>query len=239
MSDPAPFPLGELAQVRELVDEQLRLGSLAPSPWAPGPEPLLVGVAFVAFALGEQGPGRRGDRAHVGAALTRDSELVASVVVTGQAGASYVPGLLAAREGELLIAALRALPRRPEVLLVDATGRDHPRRAGLALHLGALLDVPSVGVTHRPLLASGPEPPDVAGASSALRLDGEVVGRWLRTRSGVRPLAVHAGWRTDDTIAVHVVMRCVARSRTPEPLRLARMAAREARSAGARYRDRP
>jgi deoxyribonuclease V len=212
---------------------------MAPPSWAPGPAPLLVGGAFVAFARGEQGPGRVGDRARVGAALALDAEPMASVVVTGRAGASYAPGLLAAREGSLLVQALHALPGRPDVLLVDATGRDHPRRAGLALHVGAVLGLPSVGVTHRPLLASGPEPPDVAGASTELRLDGELVGRWLRTRRGVRPLAVHAGWRTDDATAVEVVMRCVARARTPEPLRLARMAAREARSAGARYRDRP
>ncbi|MGH9014594.1 MAG: endonuclease V, partial [Acidimicrobiia bacterium] len=110
------------------------------------------------------------------------------------------------------------------------TGRDHPRRAGLALHLGAALDVPSVGVTHRPLRATGDEPADEAGVWTALVLDGDVVGAWLRTRRGARPLAVHAAWRTDVATAVDVVGRCIARARTPEPLRQARVVARRARA---------
>jgi deoxyribonuclease V len=117
------------------------------------------------------------------------------------------------------------------VLLIDATGTDHPRGAGLALHLGAVLDVPTVGVTHRPLLATGPEPQNRRGASTELKLGDRTVGRWLRTQEDVRPLAVHAAWRSDDRTAVEVVMRVTARARTPEPLRLARMAAREARAA--------
>ncbi len=134
----------------------------------------------------------------------------------------------------MLEAAIRALQAEGptlDVLLIDATGRDHPRGVGLALHIGAVLDVPTVGVTHRPLLASGPEPDDRAGASTDLVLKGAVVGRWLRTQQGVRPVAVHAAWRTDDHTAVEVVRRVTATARTPEPLRLARMAAREARSA--------
>ena len=162
-----------------------------------------------------------------------DTAEVARVVIEGRAPAAYRAGHLAAREGGLIVAALRALgatAARPEVVLIDATGRDHPRRAGLALHVGAVVDVPTVGVTHRPLLATGPEPPDEPGASTELLLDGVVVGRWLRTRRGVRPVAVHAAWRTDDRVAVDVVRRVTASARTPEPLRLARMAAREERA---------
>lgn len=224
----------ELTGAADLEAEQLALAALAPEPWRPGPGPLVVAGAFVAFARGEQGPGHPGDHAHVGAAATRDTTEIARVVVTGEAGASYAAGLLAAREGALLEAGLRALLAvgvEPDVLLIDATGRDHPRRAGLALHLGAVLDLPSVGVTHRPLHASGLEPDDAAGASTELTFDGEVVGRWVRTRPGTRPLAVHAGWRTDPETAADVVLRVVGRFRTPEPLRLARCAAREARAA--------
>jgi hypothetical protein len=104
--------------------------------------------------------------------------------------------------------ALAPLPTPGDVVLVDATGRDHPRGAGLALHLGAVLDVPTVGVTHRPLLARGALPPDELGASAPLTVDGAVVGAWLRTKAGVRPLAVHAAWRTDPEVAVEVVRRC-------------------------------
>ncbi len=223
----------DLDDVDALRREQHRLAALRPPPWSPGPGATVVGGAFVAFARGEEGPGRVGDRAHIGAAATRGIEELARVVVTGRAGAAYAPGLLAAREGAMLEAATRTLLATAvelDVVLVDATGRDHPRRAGLALHLGAVLDVPTIGVTHRPLLAAGPDPPDERGASTELRAGGEVVGRWLRTRPGVRPVAVHAAWRTDDRTAVEVVMRVAADARTPEPLRLARTAAREARA---------
>jgi deoxyribonuclease V len=139
--------------------------------------------------------------------------------------------LLALREGPALEAAVRRLRQPPDVLLVDATGRDHPRRAGLALHLGVVLGVPSVGVTHRPLLAEGAWPDDDSAASAPLLLGDELVGHWVRTRPGTRPLAVHAAWRTDAETAVKVVLAALAGRRAPEPLRRARQAAREARAA--------
>lgn len=157
-------------------------------------------------------------------------ETLARVVVACDAGASYDAGRLALREGPALHDALAQLPMPGDVVLVDATGRDHPRGAGLALHLGAVLDVPTIGVTHRPLLARGALPPDEVGASTPLTLDGAVVGAWLRTKAGARPLAIHAAWRTDPTAAVEVVRRCRGDARTPEPLRLARVAARTERS---------
>src|SRR5690606_12756316 len=126
--------------------------------------------------------------------------------------------------------ALARLTERPDVLVVDATGRDHPRRAGLALHLGAALDLPSVGVTHRPLVAAGDWPDDERGATSPLLLDGEPVGAWVRTRAGTRPLAVDAGWRTTPEQAAAIVMAATARYRTPTPLREARRIARSARA---------
>jgi deoxyribonuclease V len=88
-----------------------------------------------------------------------------------------------------------------------------------------------VGVTHRPLLAGGSWPDDEKGARSPLVLEGEVVGHWLRTRPGTRPLAVHAAWATDAETAVEIVIASLAGHRAPEPLRRARRSAREARSA--------
>ena len=208
----------------ELIDAQAALAAAAPPPWEPPAAPA-IGACAVRYPRGESGPGATGDRAWA-AAVARGGE----TVVTGTAGAPYEPGLLALREGPLLEAAVRALAVAPEVLLVDATGRDHPRRAGLALHLGAVLDLPTVGVTHRPLLAEGPWPDDVRGASSPLMLDGEAVGAWLRTRRGTRPVAVHAAWRTDVAVAVEVVLGALGRHRTPEPLRRARHLARLARN---------
>ncbi|HSD82141.1 MAG TPA: endonuclease V, partial [Solirubrobacteraceae bacterium] len=98
-------------------------------------------------------------------------------------------------------------------------------------HLGAVLSLPTVGVTHRPLLAAGPWPDDARGATATLALDGERVAAWVRTRPGARPVVVHAGWRTGVDIAVEVVLAATRRHRTPEPLRRARRLARTARAA--------
>jgi deoxyribonuclease V len=207
----------------DLTEEQVRLATLDPMPWRlePGAR---IGAVFVCFARGGSGPGNPGDPAWAAACAGRET-----VVLPGRAGAPYEPGLLALREGPLLWAAVRTLGQLPDVLLVDATGRDHPRRAGLALHLGAVLDLPTIGVTHRPLAAEGGWPAGERGASSPLLLNDELVGYWLRTRAGTRPLAVHAAWRTDPDTAASIVLS-ESRMRTPEPLRRARRAAREARS---------
>jgi deoxyribonuclease V len=161
--------------------------------------------------------------------LVREGRLLAAAEAEGTAPASYEAGLLALREGPVLEAAVRGLSSPPEVLLVNATGRDHPRRAGLAVHLGAVLDLPTLGVTHRPLVARGDWPADERGARTPLVLDGELVGYWLRTRPGTRPLAVHAAWRTDSDTAVEIVLAHSA-ARTPEPLRHARRVGRTARA---------
>jgi deoxyribonuclease V len=174
------------------------------------------------------GPGATGDPAWAAAVVLEGRRLAASAVVGGVAGAPYEPGLLALREGALLEAAVRALPAAPDVLIVDSSGRDHPRRAGLALHLGAVLQLPTIGVTHRPLVAAGAWPADARGATSPLLLDTEVVACWLRTRAGTRPLAIHPAWRTDLDAAVAVALRGSGRARTPEPLRAARSHARAA-----------
>jgi deoxyribonuclease V len=160
----------------------------------------------------------------------RAGKLVEQRVIHGIAGAPYVPGLMALRLGTLMADAVRALSGSLDVLLLDATARDHPRRAGLALHLGAELDIATIGVTHRPLVASGEWPTDERGAMCPLRIGDSVVGCWLRTQPGVRPLAVHPGWRLDLDTAIELVLTLTSRHRTPEPLRRARQLARRART---------
>lgn len=215
----------------ELVALQRELARRAPSAWRVPDHPLRAVGCFVCFERGGSGPGAAGDRGWAAAALmVRGRKLLATAVVEGSAGASYRPGLLALREGALLEAALRGLPEQPEVVIANASGRDHPRGAGLALHLGAVLDIPSVGVTDRPLLAEGGPPADERGTTAPLLVDGREVARWVRTRVGARPVAVHPGWRTDLDTAVTVALRARRRARTPEPLRRARRAAREARA---------
>jgi deoxyribonuclease V len=214
----------------ELIALQERLARLDPARFVPSGPVMRIAACFVCFPRHIVGPGTAGDRAWAAAVLATNHRVQETVVVTGVAGAPYRPGLLARREGPVLEAAVRALREPPEVILVNATGRDHPRGAGLALHLGALLDIPTVAVTHRTLLATGDLPPDERGATRPLTIDGEEVGCWLRTRAGSRPLAVGPAWRTDVAAATRVVMAAVRRARTPEPLRRARRAARRARA---------
>lgn len=198
--------------------------------WRPGDLPLEVGACFVCFGRGLSPTGARGDAGWAGASLLQNNQVVATSVVRGTAGAPYQPGLLALREGPLLEAAVRALPRLPDVLLVNATGHDHPRRSGLALHLGVILDVPTIGVTNRALMAHGEWPPPARGCTSSLHLEGKLAGVWLRTRSGAHPVAVHPAWRTEVATCVEVVLAVSVKSRTPEPLRQARRVARTARA---------
>lgn len=218
------------ADAEELVAAQQELAAARPEPWRPSSTAGLgVGGCWATFPRGLTGPGAAGDRAWAAAVTVYDGRVTASRVVDGAAGARYTPGLLALRLGPLLERAVRSLDPPPEVLMLDASGRDHPRRAGLAVHLGAVLGLPSVGVTHRPLLAAGDWPEDRRGASSPVRIGGEVVGCWLRTRAGTRPIVVHPGWRVDLPTAVEVVAAASRGRRTPEPLRQARHLARLAR----------
>lgn len=214
----------------ELIDAQRVLAAATPEPWQlPASGDPLIGACVVVFPRGQTGRGARGDPAWSAATVLRRRQVLAQATVTGEAAAPYLPGLLALREGPCLEAALSALSLAPDVLLVDATGADHPRHAGLALQLGAVTGLATVGVTHRPLLAHGAWPPDQRGARSPLSLDGACVGAWVRTRAGARPVAVHAGWRTSLDVAIEVVLSSALGHRTPEPIRHARRLARLAR----------
>ena len=156
--------------------------------------------------------------------------MIASTVLEGCAGAPYEAGLLFLREGAALESAVRGLDVTPDVLMVNSTGLDHPRRAGLAVHIGAVLDIPTIGVTHRPLMAEGLWPGEGQAYISPLKLESETVGYWARTKPGTRPLAIHAGWRTTPETAAIVVLMAAGEHRTPEPLRVARSLARSLRA---------
>jgi deoxyribonuclease V len=111
------------------------------------------------------------------------AEVLTSAPLRLPAKPAYVPGLLALREGPVLASAVATLEPAPDVLLVDASGADHPRRAGLAVHLGWALGLPTVGITRRPLRARGEGAGLVRGQWSPLTLDGDVVAS-VCTRTG-------------------------------------------------------
>lgn len=218
------------ADADSLAERQRELAAASPDPWTPPDRDLRIAGCWACFPRGIAGPGMAGDPVWAAAVVWQTGRVVDQALVTGDADAPYTPGLLALRIGSLLERTVRGLTVAPDVVLLDATGRDHPRGAGLAMHLGAELALPSVGVTHRPLLAEGEWPDDERGAHSPLRIDDAVVAAWLRTRRGTRPLVVHPGWRVDLEQAIEVVTETTGRRRTPEPLRRARELAREARA---------
>lgn len=132
----------------------------------------------------------------------------------------YVPGLLSFREIPALIAALEKI-RRPDAVLCDGQGRAHPRRFGLACHLGILLGLPTVGVAKSRLVGEADEPGWRRGSWRPIRHEGETVGRLLRTRDHVKPLWISAGHRIDLEDATALVLRMGGGYRLPEPTRLA------------------
>jgi len=139
----------------------------------------------------------------------------------------YVPGLLSFREAPALLDALRALRRRPDAIMCDGQGLAHPRRFGIACHVGVLCDVPTLGVAKSRLVGEYAELADAAGSSAPLLHTGERVGSVLRTRTGVRPVFVSVGHRMDLASAERLVRRTCAGHRLPEPTRHADRAVSE------------
>jgi deoxyribonuclease V len=133
----------------------------------------------------------------------------------------YIPGLLAFREGPVVLEALERLTQRPDVLIFDAQGLAHPRRMGLATHLGLLLDLPSVGCAKSRLCGEYTEPDARKGSWTQLRDGDHVIGAVVRTRDNVKPLFVSIGHRVDLEAAVALVLDCAPRYRLPETTRWA------------------
>ncbi len=227
-----PWPTTE----DELLREQERLASCTVAPWdVPRDQrPLRLGGCAVVF-----GRAGRDGVAWAAAVLEEATEVLASSSLATRVGVPFRPGLLALREGPVLEAVVRGLPSRPDVLLVAAAGRDHPRRAGLAVQLGAVLDVPTVGVTEEPLVATGEQPERSWGSREPLRIGEEVVGYRVRTRAGAKPVIAHAGWRTSPEVAAEVVLGGCSLARWPEAIRAARRTARELRARIAAAAARP
>jgi deoxyribonuclease V len=133
----------------------------------------------------------------------------------------YVPGLLSFREAPAMLAALRRLRGTPDALLVDGHGLAHPRRFGIASHLGVLVGIPTVGVAKSRLVGSHAEPGPARGARTPLWQDGECIGSVVRTREGSKPLYVSVGHAIDLETCVRLVLAACAGHRLPEPTRLA------------------
>lgn len=137
----------------------------------------------------------------------------------------YVPGLLSFRELPAVLDAFERLPETPDLVLCDGQGIAHPRRLGIASHLGLWLDLPTIGVGKSRLVGTHGEVPEEKGAWCALEDRGETIGAVVRTRAGVRPVYVSSGHRVSLPSAIAWVLACTTRYRLPETTRAADRAA--------------
>jgi deoxyribonuclease V len=144
----------------------------------------------------------------------------------------YIPGLLGFREIPVLAAAFEKLRRAPDLILCDGQGAAHPRRFGIASHLGLLLDAPTIGCAKSVLCGRYEAPSRERGAKSPLRDNGETIGMMLRTREGISPVIVSVGHKVTLDEACAWTLRLARRYRLPEPTRRAHALANEARKSG-------
>lgn len=148
-------------------------------------------------------------------------EMVATSVARCPVAFPYVPGLLAFRELPAILAALANVTIAPDLILCDGQGIAHPRRFGVASHLGVLLDVPTIGAAKSRLTGRHAEPSDVKGAWTPLFDGAESIGAVVRTRAGVKPIYVSIGHRVSLDTAIALTLACVTRYRLPETTRQA------------------
>lgn len=201
---------------KEAVELQKRLytkviarGAVRPRRWVAG-----VDVAY------REG----GARARAVVVLCRwpEMEVIEERVAEEQVRFPYVPGLLGFREAPAALAALSKLSRPIDCLLVDGQGQAHPRRFGLACHLGLWIDRPTIGCAKSRLHGRASSPgPEKGSTSPLLDADGEVLGAAVTTRDHCKPLYVSVGHRVSLEAAVEVVLACCQCTKHPEPLRLA------------------
>ena len=157
----------------------------------------------------------------------RYPELIVAAGQTAQGTVEfpYVPGLLSFRELPLVLRAFEEMASAPDLVFVDGQGIAHPRRFGIAAHLGLLLDVPTIGCAKSWLIGDHEEPGMEAGSYTPLVDGGETIGAVVRTRSGVKPVYVSIGHKVSLEQAVQWVLACCRGYRLPEPTRMAHQAA--------------
>lgn len=185
--------------------------------------------------------GLRGESPAIGAAILLSYPgliVVEQSTVQGVLEFPYVPGFLSFREAPLMLKALRSLHSQPDVVIVEGHGKAHPRGFGSASHIGVILGRPTIGFAKSRLVGHFDEPGPQRGSISPLIHRGEVVGSVVRTRDGVKPVFVSVGNLVTLEQAVKIVLGCApGRQRLPEPIRLAHIAANEARKELAERND--
>ena len=151
--------------------------------------------------------------------------LVETKAAQGKLAIPYIPGFLSFREAPLILAACERLTVTPDLILVDGQGIAHPRRLGLASHLGLFLNTPTIGCAKSVLCGRHEVPGDEPGSYAEIIDNGETIGVALRTRLRVKPIYVSIGHKVDLQSAIYWVLECCRGYRLPEPTRLAHLAA--------------
>jgi deoxyribonuclease V len=162
----------------------------------------------------------------------KDGEVIERSGVITKTAFPYVPGLLSFREAPAALQAFAKLKHRPDAVLLDGQGFAHPRRIGLASHIGLWLNLPCVGCAKSMLIGEFKAPKRTAGAWSDLIDKGEVIGRVVRTKTGVNPLFVSVGHKIDLDSAVRLTLAACRGYRLPEPTRRAHLYVNELRAQG-------
>lgn len=184
--------------------------------------PKLIASADVSFV---------GDKA-IGAVVVMTFpglEVVEKIVKKRDLGFSYIPTLLTFREGPVLCECFRALKNEAELIIFDGQGIAHPRRMGLAAHLGILLGKPSIGCAKSKLYGESHRSlGEKKGDFRYLKdIDGAKIGAILRTRVGVKPIFVSPGYMIDIKDSVKIIMQCIGKYRIPEPIRISHSLSKE------------
>lgn len=150
-----------------------------------------------------------------------DLEVVESVTALQATPFPYIPGLLTFREGGVLVEAFEKLHHTPDVFIFDGMGRIHPRRIGIASHLGLWLDKPTIGCGKTHFIGTYDTPEQTKGDFSYLVDKDEVLGVVLRTRTKVKPVYISVGHLADLDSAIQLTLACTPKYRLPRPIRMA------------------
>lgn len=160
-------------------------------------------------------------RAAVAVLSFPDLQVVETAIAHRPTSFPYIPGFLSFREIPAVLDALEKVKIIPDLILCDGQGIAHPRRLGIACHLGVLIDIPTIGVAKSLLIGKHAELPNTRGSWQPLIDKGETIGAVLRTRTGVKPLYISSGHRVSLPTAIDYVLRCTPKYRLPETTRIA------------------
>lgn len=152
-----------------------------------------------------------------------EMQVLSYVTVISESTFPYIPGLLSFREIPALLQAWKLLPHKPDLIVVDGHGIAHPRRLGIATHLGLELDVPTIGCAKKPLVGHFNEPGPALGSSTPVFDHGEEIGLSLRSKLNVKPIFISPGHRTDIPSSKELILACIRRHKLPEPTRQAHL----------------